>query len=80
MTQAQTFDLNAIQFVYNQQGQPTSVIVPFKIFSRLLPQKISLDSLLRESAQTAKKEKIKLRQLLSTLKEARKDLYQENYL
>lgn len=72
---------NQIQVFYDQKGKPASVILPFDIFSRLMPRKakFNLDALLKESSEIARKEGVKLQDLLDTLKQVRREKYQERY-
>ncbi|MBM4401695.1 MAG: hypothetical protein FJ044_00420 [Candidatus Cloacimonetes bacterium] len=84
MPQLQTLDQQIlaskqIQVFYDIKGEPTSVVLPFKIFKKIYPQKDELTALLEESARIAKKEKISLKELLFTLEEVRKEMYEKYY-
>lgn len=72
---------NEVQIFYDRKGKPASVILPFDIFSKLMPRKkkFDLDALLKESSEVAKREGIKLQDLLDTLKQVRHEKYQELY-
>lgn len=83
MAQTQALDpkilKDQIQVFYDTEGRPTSVILPFKVFEKLYPQKDELTALLEESARIAEKEKISLKELLSTLEQVREEMYKKYY-
>lgn len=84
MPQLQTLDQQIlakkqIQVFYDIKGKPASVILPFKVFERIYPQKDELTALLEESERIAKKEKISLKELLATLEQVREEMYKKYY-
>ncbi|MBM4402037.1 MAG: hypothetical protein FJ044_02235 [Candidatus Cloacimonetes bacterium] len=87
MSQLQTLDqtlnrkllVEQAQIFYDIKGKPTSVILPFKVFKKIYPQKDGLTVLLEESARIAKEEKISLKEVLSALEEVREEMYKEYY-
>lgn len=68
-----------IQFVYDESGRPTSVILPFDLFSKLAAKRKDLADILKTSSRIARKSKIQLKDLLSTLKNVRGQLFRERY-
>ncbi|MBU1110130.1 hypothetical protein KKB83_00735 [Patescibacteria group bacterium] len=83
MTQLQGVDKitikDQVQVFYNPQGKPSSVILPYNLFSRLLPKKKSMDSILKESSRIAIQENIKLQDLLDELERVREKKYRDCY-
>lgn len=67
------------QIFYDIKGKPASVILPFKVFKKIYPQKDELTALLEESERIAKKEKISLKELLATLEQVREEMYKKYY-
>lgn len=63
---------NQIQITYDVSGRPASVIVPFNLFKKLVPPR-DVKTILKESSEIAKKSGVTLKELLSTLKEVRKE-------
>lgn len=67
------------QILFDAEGQPVSVLLPFGLFAKLLPNKLSVQEILEESSQTAKKAKVKLSDLLAAAEEVRQELFLERY-
>lgn len=67
------------QVLFGADGQPASVILPFDLFTKLLPSKEPLDEILKASSRAARASKVKLSDLLQVSDRVRQELYLERY-
>lgn len=67
------------QILFDAEGRPASVLLPFGLFTKLLPDEFSVQEILKESSRVAKRCKVKLSDLLVAADEVRQELYLERY-